>query len=57
MQKTKKFDCVEMKRDAQKKLRERMKHTPGETVPEKLRYIIEHSDSPIAEFWRKKNKK
>jgi hypothetical protein len=56
MQKTKTFDCVEMKCDIQKRLRESMKNTPGETTPEKLKYIMEHSESPMAKLCLKMQK-
>jgi hypothetical protein len=56
MQKTKTFDCVEMKRDLQKKMRERLRNVPGKNISEKIQYELEHSNSPMAELWRKRQK-
>jgi hypothetical protein len=53
MNKTKTFDCVEMKRDLQKKMNERLRNVPGKNISEKIRYDLEHSDTPVAKLWRK----
>ena len=56
MNKTKTFDCVKMKRELQKKMNERLRNVPGKNISEKIKYDLEHSDSPIARLWREKNK-
>jgi len=55
MNKTKTFDCVEMKQELQSKMSRRLKDVPGKNISEKIQYELEHSDSPMAKFWRERN--
>jgi hypothetical protein len=50
--KKKSFDCVEMKNEAQARLREKYKGLNDEEIDRRRRKWLETSDSPVARWWR-----
>ena len=47
------FDCVKMKDEIQRKLRERWKNLSEGEIREQMRRDLETSQSPIAQWWRR----
>ena len=52
MSQAKKFDCVEMKNEIQRKLREQQKGMTDEEIRRQFLHEMETSDSPVAQWWR-----
>lgn len=52
MNKAKQFDCVEMKNEIQRKLREKHKGMTEEDIRRRFLHEMESSDSPVARWWR-----
>ena len=53
MGKTKAFDCVAMKDEIQRKLREKHKGMTDEEIRDRFLRELETSNSPIARWWRR----
>ena len=53
MSKVKQFDCVEMKNEIQRKLREKQKGMSDHEIREGFLRELETSDSSIARWWRR----
>lgn len=52
----KEFDCVEMKNNIQRLLRERYKGMSAEQIREHVQRELETSQTPIAKWWRSMNR-
>jgi hypothetical protein len=51
------FDCVKMKDGIQQKLQSRWQGLSGPELVERIKKDIDESDSPVAEWWRRVEKR